>query len=77
LVRIRSDYNVLICDFRKKVEVELSPQDLKQLEFERKFKEREQAKEQKKLVLDFKKLWFKPKEDLDVEDLKVGLFLHF
>jgi len=50
----------------------LTPQEIKQIEFEKKLKDREIAKEQKKLVIDFKKLWFKPKEDLEVEDLKAS-----
>lgn len=50
---------------------QLTPQELKQLELEKKAREREELKAQKKLVADFKKLWFKPKEDLEVEDLKV------
>ncbi|CAL8080599.1 unnamed protein product [Orchesella dallaii] len=55
---------------KPKVEKQLTPQEIKQLELEKKAKEREKLKEQKKLVADFKKLWFKPKEDLEVEDLK-------
>lgn len=50
---------------------QLTPAELKQLELEKKAKEREALKAQKKLVADFKKLWYKPKEDLEVEDLKV------
>lgn len=56
-------------------EKQLSPQELKQLELEKKLKEREELKAKKKLVADFKKLWYKPKEDLEVEDLKV--FMRF
>ncbi|CAG7837595.1 unnamed protein product [Allacma fusca] len=50
--------------------VELTPQELKQIELERRAKEREKLRKEKKLIADFKKLWFKPKEDLEVEDLK-------
>lgn len=50
---------------------QLTPAELKQIEMEKRAKEREQLKAQRKLVVDFKKLWFKPKEDLEVEDLKV------
>ena len=49
----------------------LSPEQEKQRELERKAKERETQKEEKKLILEFKKLWMKPKEDLEVEDLQV------
>ncbi|ODM98981.1 Bromodomain adjacent to zinc finger domain protein 1A [Orchesella cincta] len=55
---------------KPKVEKQLTQQELKQLEMVKKAKEREKLKAQKKLVADFKKLWFKPKEDLEVEDLK-------
>jgi hypothetical protein len=48
---------------------------LKQLEIEMKIKEREQAKAQRKMIADFKKIWFKPREDLEVEDLKVTTIL--
>jgi len=51
--------------------ITLSPEEEKQREFERKAKERETQKEEKKLTIDFKKLWMKPKEDLEVEDLQV------
>jgi len=50
---------------------QLSPEEIKIMELEMKRKEREKVKEQKKMIADFKKIWFKPKEDLEVEDLKV------
>jgi len=53
----------------------LTPQEVKQIELERKAKEREVQKLQRKMIADFKKLWFKPKEDLEVEDLNVSFWI--
>lgn len=68
---IKKCFNTIYVIFREKVVKQLTPAEIKQIEMEKRAKEREELKAQRKLVADFKKLWFKPKEDLEVEDLKV------
>jgi len=53
----------------------LTPTELKQLEAAKKAEEKKKERERRKVIMEFKKLWFKPKEDLEVEDLKVRCFI--